>query len=56
MGFPTTPKWAPNFTPFFSVGAWKREKREKSDFAHLNDKTLLQSSFDQQLPAAKFFA
>jgi len=46
----------PNFTRSLPV-IWgrKREKTGKSYFPFSNDKTLLQSCSDQQLPAAKFF-
>ena len=57
MGFPTTPKSAPQLDPFPPFGGSKTwKKREKWVLPLSNDKTLLWSFSDQKLPAAKLFA
>ena len=57
MGFPTTPKSAPQLDPFPPFGGSKTwKKREKWVLPLSNDKTLLWSFSDRKLPAAKLFA
>ncbi len=57
MGFPTTPKSAPQLDPFLPFGGSKtRKKREKWVLPLSNNKTRRWSFSDRKLPATKLFA
>ena len=57
MGFPTTPKSAPQLDPLSPFGGSKTwKKREKWVLPLSNDKSLRWSSSDRKLPATKLFA